>query len=487
MPAERRVPVDIFPIPPAEIPDPGEAARLDALSPLDGRYEPVVRPLKAYFSEQALIRTRVGLEVTYLHALSEAGIIRPFTDDEVNILHGVVASISPGFPEHGQRVKTIEKITNHDLQAAVNYVKESIAGTSLDDVLERVHFGLTSEDINNLAQRLLLREATNHVMLPAIDTITQLLMQQAVQYKTVPMLGRTHGQDAMPTTVGKELAVYAQRFHEETGRLIEANDRLAGKFGGAIGTDVDRQFAEPGTDWREFSRDFVKSLGLDPKIATTQINPAEDIIALLQTYKRINGVTHDLAVNMSLYIGDDCFIQQVVQQESGSSAMPQKVNPIQFENAEGNSEKANTYIEVFERQLPNSRFQRDLSTSTIMRGLGEPLGYSLVAYDSLRKGLKRIVPNKEQLLADLDANWGILSGAILAVLRRENVEYSYDEVKAAFRGKRVDESTYREIVKGLPVSDEWKAVLLDLTPAKHIGYCTEIVDEVVARIQPTLQ
>lgn len=452
-------------------------SELTALTPLDGRYRNRTQILATYTSEYALIKTRIEIEIKYLLALSEIGVVRPLTSKEKNKLTELAEHVSL---EIAQEVKTLEKQTRHDVKAMERVLRNIFKDSSLTDVLEMIHIGLTSEDINNLSYRLMLKRATHEIIIPELQKILNWLVDHAEKYKSTPMLARTHGQPAIPTTLGKELVVFAYRLYKEVTCLQKR--KLTGKFSGAVGNFNALSFAYPDTDWISFSQQFVTSLDLEPNIATTQINTYEDITSYFQNYHRINSILIDFDQDMWRYINDNWFVQEAKKGEVGSSTMPQKVNPIDFENSEGNLGMANSLCEHFARKLPISRLQRDLSDSTTIRNIGTALGYCLTGYTSILTGLSRITPNNEQLTKDLQKDWTILGEGVQTILRKVGVKDPYSLVSSFTRGEHIDASKWHAWLDKLEVTSEIKENLNNMTPDNYIGLAVQIVDATLAKM-----
>lgn len=450
---------------------------LTAISPIDGRYRSRVEELAPFTSEEGLIKTRVEVEAKYLIALSEAGVIRGLTADEKKELQELGPSMTSA---QAQEVKDIESETRHDVKAVERWIRNQIKATSLSDMGEFIHFCLTSEDVNNLSYRLMLDRARNSVMIPVLDKITDELCSRAHEFNDVPMLARTHGQPAVPTTLGKEIAVFAVRLNKESRMIQEAE--LTGKLNGAVGNFNAHKQAAPEINWINFSEKFIKSLGFEPNPYTTQINPYEDMINLFQAFQRVNGILLDFDQDIWRYISDDWFVQEVKEQEVGSSTMPQKVNPIDFEGSEGNLVMANGFWETMSRKLPISRLQRDLSDSTVIRNVGVVLAYQLLAYKNLLVGLERIKPNEQMISAVLNDNWAILTEGVQAVLRKEGVEDPYMLVKGLVRGQKITRFEWSEWIDKLPVDDRIKTNLRNLTPESYIGEARELTIRAVNSI-----
>jgi len=443
-------------------------AQLLALSPLDGRYAGKVDALRPVFSEYGLIRARVGVEVEWLLALAaEPGIVElaPFSDAAIGRLRALAADFSIA---DAARVKEIERSTNHDVKAVEYLIKERLKDDpELGPALEFVHFACTSEDINNLGYALMLREARDGVLLPRVDGLIQALRTMAHAHAALPMLSRTHGQTASPTTVGKELANVVARLRRQ--REVLAALPMPGKANGAVGNYNAHVAAYPDVDWPKFSQAFVESLGLAWQPHTTQIEPHDGIAELCDAMKRIDTICIDLARDTWGYISLGYFRQSVKAGEVGSSTMPHKVNPIDFENAEGNFGIANALFEHFAAKLPVSRWQRDLTDSTVLRALGTAFGHALVGFEALQRGLGKLSANPERLAADLDASWEVLAEAVQTVMRRHGLPNPYEQLKALTRGHGITEASLREFIAGLELPQEARQRLLAMTPGSYTG------------------
>lgn len=457
---------------------------LIAVSPIDGRYQEDTKELSPYCSEMALIKTRSEIEAKYIITLSEFNVIRPLTDKEREFLSNFGPNMSI---EQIQRVKKIEDITHHDVKAMERGFRESIKDTSLEDLTEAIHFSLTSEDINNLCSRLMLNRARKDIFVPHLNTITDNLIEKAQQYKSIPMLARTHGQAAVPTTLGKEMANIAIRLDGQTRKMEKIE--LTGKLNGAVGNFNAHSFAVPEVDWINLSQKFIKSLGLKPNLYTTQINPYEDMIEVYQSFLRINGVLSDANQDFWRYISDNWFIQKITEGQVGSSAMPQKVNPINFENSEGNLSLANALWGEATRKLAVSRLQRDLSDSTFNRGLNEALAHQLIAYKNSLKGLRKIYPNEEKIKESLNENWTILSEGVQTVLRCVNlknpnsIKDPYSLIANLSKGKQIRSNEWKEWVNTLEIDSEIKAKLQNLSPENYIGYAKKLTEMAIEEIK----
>jgi len=453
------------------------ASPLAALSPLDGRYARTAEPLRDYFSEQALIRYRVRIELAWLQALAAERTIRelkPFSKKTAADLAGLLKEFSERDAEH---IKNIEAETNHDVKAIEYWLKGKLGDNAeVQRALEFIHFACTSEDINNLSYALMVRESRDAVMLPRLDEIVEALKRLAHRHAGLAMLSRTHGQAATPTTLGKEMANFAYRLERARGRIAAVP--VLGKANGAVGNYNAHVAAYPGFDWERFSRRFVERLGLEFNPYTTQIEPHDWLAELLDAYARANSILLDLDRDLWGYVSLGYFRQKTKKGEVGSSTMPHKVNPIDFENSEGNLGVANALLRHLADKLPVSRWQRDLSDSTAQRNLGTALGHSLLAYASCLRGLAKLEADAERLAGDLEANWEVLAEAVQQVMRRHGVPEAYEKLKEMSRGKRLDRSQLAVFVKALAIPDEAKKRLLALTPAKYIGLAAELAKRV---------
>ncbi|WP_440995660.1 adenylosuccinate lyase [Arhodomonas sp. SL1] len=445
---------------------------LTAISPVDGRYGPKTEPLRTRVSELGLIRQRVVVEVRWLQALAaEPAIpeVPPLSARASAVLDDIVANFDE---EDGRRIKAIEDITNHDVKAVEYFLKEVLCEhTELAAIREFVHFACTSEDINNLAYALMLREARDEVLLPAMDGVAGRLRSLAHELADLPMLARTHGQPASPTTLGKEIANVVVRLERQRSQVAET--AIMGKINGAVGNYNAHTAAYPEVDWPAFAERYVHSLGLEWNAWTTQIEPHDYIAELFDAVARWNTVAVDLCRDVWGYISLGYFRQRLVEGEVGSSTMPHKVNPIDFENAEGNLGMANAVLEHLARKLPVSRWQRDLTDSTALRNIGVGLAHTLIACQALGRGLGKLEADEERLAADLDANWEVLGEAIQTVMRRHGIDAPYEKLKALTRGKRIDQQRLGAFVADLALPEAVKAELAALTPARYIGLAAE--------------
>jgi len=444
---------------------------LYCISPLDGRYYNKTKELRPYVSEAGLIQRRVMAECLYFQMLSSVGVIRQLTATEVKLLKKIHLEMSF---EDLLSVKEIEKETNHDVKSVEVWLRNYFSETTLADLTGYFHFSLTSEDINNVAYRLQLQNAKNDIIVPLIDEIIKLLMGFATKYKSIPMLGRTHGQAAIPTTVGKEFSNFAIRLARENQKLRKF--KLTGKINGAIGCYNAQKLLMPNINWFQFSKEYCSKLGLKCNLFTTQINAPEDIIECFQIIQRINGITLDFCQDNWRYISDDWFKQKKKEGETGSSTMAQKVNPIDGENSEANSQMSSAIIAGMAAKLSISRLQRDLTDSSTLRNIGTILGYSLVSFKSVLAALGKISPNETVINTALENNWAILSEAVQLFLKMySSVEDPYTLVKNFFRGEKINQEQYLTYVETLPVESEIKQILKELTPFNYLGLTENLV------------
>jgi len=450
---------------------------LTALSPLDGRYAGKVDDLRPVFSELGLMHRRVRVEIAWLLALgAEPGIteLPPFSVAASQRLQAITDGFSG---QDGKRIKAIEATTNHDVKAVEYFIKERIGeDDELGKAKEFVHFACTSEDINNLSYALMLHDAREQVLLPQLDAVIATLRDMAHQHADLPMLSRTHGQTASPTTLGKELANVVARLERQRQRL--AGIEIPAKINGAVGNYNAHVVSYPDIDWRGFSRRFVEGLGLTWNPYTTQIEPHDGVAEYCDIVRRADVILVDLARDIWGYISLGYFKQALKEGEVGSSTMPHKVNPIDFENAEGNFGVANALLGHFAQKLPLSRWQRDLTDSTVLRGLGTAFGHTLVGLDSLRKGLGKLEVNSARIATDLDATWEVLAEAVQTVMRRHGLPNPYEQLKALTRGHGITRESMRTFIDSLELPQADKQRLLDLTPATYTGLAAELAREI---------
>jgi adenylosuccinate lyase len=449
-----------------------ELTSLTAVSPVDGRYSRATEGLRPIFSEYGLIKHRVLVEVRWLQALaahSAIAEVATLSDHANTILDGIVDKFNE---EDAQRVKNIERTTNHDVKAVEYFLKEKIAGNDeLENISEFFHFACTSEDINNLAYALMLREARGQVLLPKLDEVIQTITALAHNTAEMPMLSRTHGQPASPTTLGKEMANVVHRLRRQREQIAAV--RLMGKINGAVGNYNAHLAAYPEVDWPAFAEQFVTGLGLDWNSYTIQIEPHDYIAELFDAVARFNVILIDFARDVWSYISLGYFKQKTVAGEVGSSTMPHKVNPIDFENAEGNFGIANAIFDHLAMKLPISRWQRDLTDSTVLRNLGVGIAHSSIAYSSLLRGIGKLEANPQRLMEDLDATWEVLAEAVQTVMRRYAVDQPYEKLKELTRGKGISAESLAAFIDGLDIPDEAKQELAKLSPATYIGNAIE--------------
>ena len=442
---------------------------LTAISPIDGRYRNKTSKLADYFSEYALIRYRIRVEIEYFIALCELPLPQLASFDKS--LFERIRDIYRKFDvSNAQRVKDIESVTNHDVKAVEYYIKEEFDKIgNLDAYKEFVHFGLTSQDINNTSVPLSILDALNEVYVPQIEELIAQLQQFVDEWKDVPMLAKTHGQPASPTRLGKEIMVFVYRLTEQLSILKSC--KMTAKFGGATGNFNAHHVAYPTYDWRSFGNQFVKDkLGLEREQYTTQISNYDCLGAIFDAIRRINTIIIDLDRDFWMYISMEYFKQKIKQGEVGSSAMPHKVNPIDFENSEGNLGIANAILEFLAQKLPVSRLQRDLTDSTVLRNVGVPLGHGIIAMQSTLKGLRKLILNEEKLAFDLENTWAVVAEAIQTILRREGYPHPYEALKALTRtNKKMTKETIHEFIDTLNVNDDIKKELKNITPTNYTG------------------
>ena len=453
-----------------------ELSSLTAVSPIDGRYGDKVTALRPIFSEYGLLKFRVQVEVRWLQKLAACAEIRevPAFDADANAyLDKIVAEFSE---QDAQRIKTIERTTNHDVKAVEYFLKEKVAEVpALHAVSEFIHFACTSEDINNLSHALMLNTAREDVIKPQWRKIIDAIAGLSQEYRDIPLLSRTHGQPATPSTVGKEFANVAYRMERQFRQL--GNVDILGKINGAVGNYNAHVVAYPEVNWHQFSKEFVTSLGIQWNPYTTQIEPHDYIAELFDCVARFNTILLDFDRDIWGYIALSHFKQKTIAGEIGSSTMPHKVNPIDFENSEGNLGLSNAVLGHLAAKLPVSRWQRDLTDSTVLRNLGVGLGYALIAYQSTLKGISKLEVNRDHLLDELDHNWEVLAEPIQTVMRRCGIEKPYEKLKELTRGKRVDAAGMQAFIDGLALPDDEKTRLKAMTPANYIGEAITLVDK----------
>lgn len=444
----------------------------DPLSSLDGRYEHETSPLRNYFSEAAYFRERVRVETDYLIALSrDVRLIRPLTNQEEQSLRHLVVDFSN---ESKREIKEFERRTHHDVKALEYFLRARIAETSMADISEWIHFGLTSEDVNQTAQAIALRDSRDAVILPALGRLIIALAALARRYQHTPMLARTHGQPAVPTTLGKEFAVYLVRLQKQCIRIRD--HQFEAKLNGAVGNFNALVAAAPEVDWIKFSARFIHSYGLEPSFLTTQLMPYDNWVAYFDLLRTVNSILIDLSQDLWQYISRDYLTTPAVPTEVGSSTMPHKVNPIDFENAEGNLGLANALLLHYAQKLPISRLQRDLSDSTVRRTFGMALGHTLLAYTNLLRGLDKLVANEQKMAADLESQWQVISEGSQTLLRAAGFSQAYEELKTLTRGKTISRIEYEQWVDNLAVDDTIKDRLKALTPLTYLGLAEQLVE-----------
>ena len=444
------------------------------LSPLDGRYAEATSPLRDYFSEFAYLRDRVRVELDLLAGLSKIGLIRPLSESESELLKSLWKNFSLADAE---AIRAFEKQTRHDVKAIEYFLREKLGATSLSDLLSWLHFGLTSEDVNNIAQALSLRDSRDVVLLPALDDLLSYVLDFVRKHRALPMLARTHGQPAVPTTLGREFAVYLSRLKKSRDEI--AAHCFEAKMTGAVGNFNALQSAFSQTDWLAFSTDFIQAYDLEPNLVTTQILPSDNWLRYFDSLRMLNAILIDFSQDIWRYISDDYLNQAVVEGEVGSSTMPQKVNPIDFENAEGNLGIANALFTHYAQKLSISRLQRDLSDSTVRRTFGVALGHTLLAWTNLVRGMKRITADEEKIRAELNLHWEVVSEGAQTILRAAGRSDAYETLKAQTRGRVLAEADYRSWLETLDVDKETRDKLRSLSPENYLGLAVELCDMVV--------
>ncbi|GAC22726.1 adenylosuccinate lyase [Paraglaciecola mesophila KMM 241] len=454
-----------------------QLSALTAVSPIDGRYAEKTSELRSIFSEFGLLKYRVQVEVRWLQKLASTASIEqvPAFSAEANaLLDNIVATFDES---HAGRIKEIERTTNHDVKAVEYFLKEQVADNAeLNAVNEFIHFACTSEDINNMSHALMLKEARDSIILPYSDKLISELKRLAKEYQNIPMMARTHGQPASPTTMGKEMANVAYRLERQRNQI--ANVAVLGKVNGAVGNYNAHLSAYPSLDWAQFAEEFVSSLGVTLNPFTTQIEPHDYIAELFDAIARFNTILIDFNRDVWGYIALGHFKQRTIAGEIGSSTMPHKVNPIDFENSEGNLGLANALFGHLATKLPVSRWQRDLTDSTVLRNLGVGVGYAIIAYQATLKGISKLQVNEQSLLDELENNWELLAEPIQTVMRRYGIEKPYEKLKELTRGKKVNQQIMAEFIDGLELPNEAKTQLKALTPSNYIGQAVELVNQI---------
>ena len=446
---------------------------LKNISPLDGRYSKSIETLSDYFSESALIKYRIKVEIEYLIHLSrqkEVKELDPISDKDIKRFQKIYNSFSI---EDAKRVKAIEVATNHDVKAVEYFIREKLEKMNKKRLFPWIHFALTSEDVNNLSYSLMWQDGMRNVFLSQFHEVIKKLNTIAKQFSTTAMLSLTHGQSATPTTFGKELAVFVHRLNRQFEQMKK--QQLQGKFGGATGTWAAHYTAYPKMDWLNFSKKFIRSLGLDPNLVTTQIEPHDSVVESYHSMIRVNNILIDLCRDIWSYVSRGILKQKRVPGEVGSSTMPHKINPIQFENAEGNLGLANSILGHLSNKLPISRMQRDLTDSTTLRNQGIAMGYSYLACKNILKGLKRITVNKPGMKRELNSHWEVLAEAVQTVLRKSGSDNAYEQLKNMTQGETVTSESIIDFVKLLRIPEEDKKRLSELTPEEYIGIAPKLV------------
>ena len=446
---------------------------LKNISPLDGRYSKDTESLSKYFSESALIKYRTKIEIDYLIALAENKDIKelpPLSDNDKHKLKKIYQSFNI---EDAKRVKAIEIATNHDVKAVEYFIREKLEKLNKKRMYPWIHFALTSEDINNLSYSLMWQDALKNELIPKINEVIKKLVSISKQFSKTPMLSLTHGQSATPTTFGKEIAVFSFRLKRQFEKIKK--QKLQGKFGGATGTWAAHYISYPNVDWLKFSKNFINSLGLEPNLITTQIEPHDSVVESYHSITRVNNILIDLCRDIWSYVSRGILKQKKIPGEIGSSTMPHKINPIQFENAEGNLGLAISILNHLSNKLPISRMQRDLTDSTTLRNQGIAMGYSFLAYNNILKGLRRVTINKSKMNAELNSHWEVLAEAIQTILRKSGSDNAYEQLKTMTQGEKITQESIINFVKLLRIDEHDKKRLLELTPEEYIGIAPTLV------------
>ena len=447
---------------------------LKAISPLDGRYSKSTENLSDYFSEHALIKYRTKVEIEYLISLSlekEIQELKPFSEKDKEKLRKIYTSFNL---DDSKRVKAIEVATNHDVKAVEYFIREKLEKINKKRIFPWIHFALTSEDINNLSYSLMWQEAFKKEFLPKLNEVIKKLKNISKQFANTPMLSLTHGQSATPTTFGKEIKVFTHRLNRQSSQM--KNHTLLGKFSGATGTWAAHSIAYPKVNWLQFTQKFVSSLGLEPNLITTQIEPHDSVVESYHSIIRSNNILTDLCRDIWSYVSRGILKQKKIPGEVGSSTMPHKINPIQFENAEGNLGLATAIFDHLSNKLPISRMQRDLTDSTTLRNQGVAMGYSYLAYKNILKGLGRITVDKTKMKTELDSHWEVLAEAIQTILRKTGSDNAYEQLKNMTQGTEINQASILEFVKLLRIPEEEKNKLINLTPDQYIGIAGKLID-----------
>jgi adenylosuccinate lyase len=447
---------------------------LKALSPLDGRYSKSTENLSDYFSEHALIRYRIKIEIEYLISLSlekEIQELKPFSDNDKQKFRKIYTTFNIN---DSSRVKAIEVATNHDVKAVEYFIREKLEKINKKRIFPWIHFALTSEDINNLSYSLMWQDALKKEFLPKLNEVIKKLNTISKQFANTPMLSLTHGQSANPTTFGKEIKVFIHRLNRQHSQM--KNHTLLGKFSGATGTWAAHSIAYPKVNWLQFTKKFVSSLGLEPNLITTQIEPHDSIVESYHSVIRSNNILTDLCRDIWSYVSRGILKQKRIPGEVGSSTMPHKINPIQFENAEGNLGLATAILDHFSNKLPISRMQRDLTDSTTLRNQGVAMGYSYLACKNILKGLARITVNKIKMKTELDSHWEVLAEAIQTILRKTGSDNAYEQLKNMTQGTEITQAAILEFVKLLHIPEQEKNKLINLTPDQYIGIAAKLIE-----------